>query len=129
VAGLVVVLQPPEARADDAGRTSNQGSRSQPTALTVGYTSIRHDTAERPRYRWVIVAGVTLTNTREHSRDAWGGQLRAVLPVLLAAILFIVMTVFVGSHGSTAAAVLVAADGMLVTGYIAARVWAKTHPR
>lgn len=56
-------------------------------------------------------------------------SLRVVLPVLIVAILFTMMTVFIRSHGSTVAAVLVAADGMLVTGYIAVRVWAKARPR
>lgn len=49
--------------------------------------------------------------------------------MLLVAILFTMMTVFVRSHGSTAAAVLVAADGALVTGYIAVRVWVNTGRR
>jgi hypothetical protein len=129
VAGLVVVLQPTETRADGAGRTSNQGRRSQPTALTAGFTSIRHDVAECPRHRWVSVVGMALEQTRGRNQDDRSRSLRIVLPVLIVAILFTMMTVFIRSHGSTAAAVLVAADGMLVTGYIAVRVWARTRPR
>lgn len=129
MAGLVVVLQPPEARADGAGRTSNQGRRPQPTALTVGSTSIRHDVAECPRYRRVSVVGMALEQTRGHNHDDRSRPLRGVLPVMIVAILFTMMTVFIREHGSTAAAVLVAADGMLVTGYIAVRVWARTRPR
>jgi hypothetical protein len=129
VAGLVVVLQPPEARADGAGRTSNQGHRSQPKALTVGSTSIRHDVAECPRHRWVTVVVMALEQTRGRNQEDRSRSLRVVLPVLIVAILFTVMTVFIRSHGSTAAAVLVAADGMLVTGYIAVRVWARARGR
>jgi hypothetical protein len=129
VAGLVVVLQPPEAGADGAGRTSNPGSRSQSTALTAGSTSIRHDVAECPRYRWVSVVGMALEQTRGHNHDDRSRPLRVVLPVIIVAILFTMMTVFIRSHGSAAAAVLVAADGMLVTGYIAVRVWARARPR
>jgi hypothetical protein len=72
---------------------------------------------------------MALTQTRGHSRNARSSRLRVVPPVLLVAILFIMVTVFIRSHGSTAAAVLVAADGTLVTGYIAVRVWAKTRHR
>jgi hypothetical protein len=129
VARLVVVLQSPQARADGAGRTSNQGSGSQPTALTARSTSIRHDVAECPRYRWVSVVGMALEQTRGRNQDDRSRSLRGVLPVLLVAILFTMMTVFVRSHGSTAAAVLVAADGALVTGYIAVRVWVNTGRR
>jgi hypothetical protein len=129
VAGLVVVLQPSPARAGVAGRTSNQGIESQPTLLTTETTSICHDTDEPLRYRWVTVVDMILTPTREHCRNTRCSPLRAVLPVLVVAVLFIMMTVFFRSHGSPAAAVLVAVDGTLIVGYIAARVWARTRHR